>query len=202
MKKIDGEQISALLDGEVEPDVRQTTVSQLLDTGPEALDTYARYRLIGDLMRDEAARPTPVVERVSAALRDEPTVLAPPVARPKRWLRPVAGVAVAASVATAAIMIAPQILTGDRPDVQPLTAGVQLQRVGGAQPQLVATRPQAPAMADRGSDTATGNVRWQALDGALEERLNRLLIEHNEYAGRTGVHGPVPHIGLVGYDAR
>ena len=32
--------------------------------------------------------------------------------------------------------------------------------------------------------------------------LNRLVIEHHEFGGRTGINGPVPHIGLVSYGSR
>jgi hypothetical protein len=45
-------------------------------------------------------------------------------------------------------------------------------------------------------------MRWQALNQDLENRLNRLVIEHHEFGGRTGVNGPVPHIGLVSYGSR
>ena len=45
-------------------------------------------------------------------------------------------------------------------------------------------------------------MRWQALNQDLENRLNRLVIEHHEFGGRTGINGPVPHIGLVSYGTR
>jgi hypothetical protein len=36
----------------------------------------------------------------------------------------------------------------------------------------------------------------------MAERLNRLVIEHHEFGGRTGINGPVAHIGLVNYAGR
>jgi hypothetical protein len=40
------------------------------------------------------------------------------------------------------------------------------------------------------------------VDPELQARLNRLVIEHHEFSGRTGIYGPVSHIGLVNYEGR
>ena len=64
-----------------------------------------------------------------------------------------------------------------------------------ATPSLVATRP-APAA------EPAFVTKWEAIDRELEARLNRLVIEHHEFGGRTGINGPVPHIGLVSYGER
>ena len=202
MNKIEGELISALLDNEIEPETHRNTVSRLIDAGPEALDTYGRFRLIGDLMRDETALVVPVADEVHAALRDEPTILLPEPPSPLRWLRPLGGVALAASVAAAAVFIAPQMLSTFADDVQVVDVIPERPRENVA-PRLVASQSSSPAAkpADRGSDP-TAAPRWQALNSELETRLNRLVIEHHEFAGRTGVTGPVPHISVVSYDAR
>ena len=202
MNKIESELISALLDGEIEPEAHRNTVSRLLDAGPEALDTYGRYRLIGDLMRDEAAQVVPVADEVHAALRDEPTVLVPQPPSPLRWLRPLGGVALAASVAAVAIVVAPQVVPRFLPDGQIAEIVPEPPRATVA-PQFVASKPSPPARVsvDR-RPMVVGAPRWRALDADLETRLNRLVIEHHEFAGRTGVTGPVPHISVVSYDPR
>lgn len=205
MNNIHGETISALLDGEIDPREHRDTVSKLIDSGPDALARFGRYQLIGDLMRDEASVIAgDVAGRVHDALRDEPTLLAPPPRRTlPTWLKPLAGVAVAASVAAAAVVVAPQLLTGEQggvsqqvANVAPPVAAPQLVAVGNPVPRP----PLAKARADLASATAA--PRWQALDAALEDRLNRLVIEHQEFGGRTGVNGPVAHIGFVSYEAR
>ena len=202
MNQIEGELISALLDGEIEPEAHRNTVSRLIDAGPEALDTYGRYRLIGDLMRDEAALVVPVADEVHAALRDEPTVLVPQPPSPMRWLRPLGGAALAASVAAGAIFVAPMIVPSFLPGMRVAEVVPERQRTLVA-PQLVASKPSRPAAGkvDRGP-TMGGATRWRALDADLETRLNRLVIEHHEFAGRSGVTGPVPHISVVSYDPR
>jgi negative regulator of sigma E activity len=202
MNKIEGELISALLDGEIEPESHRNTVSRLIDAGPEALDTYGRYRLIGDLMRDETALVVPVADEVHAALREEPTVLVPEPPSPLRWLRPVGGIALAASVAAVAVVVAPQLLPALAPGEQVVEIIPERPREAVA-PQLVAT--QSPPTVTIGADSRPGTAsspRWRALNSDLETRLNRLVIEHHEFAGRTGVTGPVPHISVVSYDPR
>lgn len=194
MNKIDGESISALLDGEVPQEAHRRTVSNLLEDGKPALDTYGRYRLIGDLMRDESARIVSVADAVHTALRDEPTIMAPPARQRARWMRPAAGLAVAASVAAAAVMVAPRLIEPEPLAPQSVAMAPSLPVVS---PQLVAA---GPAAGD--GSAAAGAGRWQALDPDLEDRLNRLVIEHHEFGGRTGVNGPVPHIGFVSYGAR
>ena len=203
MNKIEGELISALLDGEIEPEAHRNTVSRLIDAGPEALDSYGRYRLIGDLMRDETALVVSVADEVHAALRDEPTVLVPQPPSPLRWLRPLGGVALAASVAAGAIFIAPKIVPSFLPDMQVVAVAPELPRTVVA-PQLVVSKPPQPTAinVERARSPTTGTPRWRALDADLETRLNRLVIEHHEFAGRTGVNGPVPHISVVSYDPR
>jgi len=190
---------SALLDGELDPDAQQRAVSAILDAGQQELERFGRYRLMGDVMRGESTVFSfSVAERVHRSLVDEPVVLAPPARRSRSWLRPVAGLAVAASVATAAVLVAPQLMT------QPSDQGgpVQVANVPQvtAAPVLVAAGSGANTPAS--SRTEPGEMRWQALNKNLENRLNRLVIEHHEFGGRTGINGPVPHIGLVSYGSR
>lgn len=200
MNERDGELISALLDGEIDLDSHQGQVTRVLDADPVALDMFGRYRLIGDLMRDEASSITPVIDRVRAALDNEPTVLAPPPpAGRKSWLTPIVGVAVAASVAAAAVMVTPRLLTDNTSTNDPQIVTTQLP---------AQNRGLQLAAAGVGGSTSSTNpvpdssARWHTLDGELGDRLNRLIIEHQEFSGRMGINGPLPHVGLVSYDAR
>mgnify|MGYP001819477231 FL=1 len=190
---------SALLDGELDPEAQEHAISSILSAGRQELDRFGRYRLIGDVMRGESnIGASSVAERVHEALIDEPVVLAPPVRRPRQWLRPVAGLAVAASVATAAVFVAPQLMT--QTDDRGGTVQVANVPQVTVAPVLVAAGGSANTQA--ASRTEPGEMRWQALNKNLENRLNRLVIEHHEFGGRTGVNGPVPHIGLVSYGSR
>ena len=184
---------SALLDGELDPETQQRVISKMLDSDTDEVGRFARYRLIGDVIRGESSvLATPVAHRVHQALAQEPVVLAPRPLRSARWLRPVAGVAVAASVAAAAISLAPQLTTTPGAGSESMQVAAKQPRIATAPVLVAARQPAAPA------ETA----RWHALNEDLETRLNQLVIEHQEFGGRTGVNGPVPHIGLVSYGTR
>ncbi len=200
MNEQQAEMMSALLDGELGHEDQERVISALLTADSNQRERFGRYRLIGDVMRGESAvLASSVTARVSGALRQEPVVLAPPRRRSPAWVRPLAGMAVAASVAAAAIVVAPQLITqtSERPHPVQLAA----ESAGPAiAPTLVAAAP--PAETGLLPDASRPEARWQALDRHLEDRLNRLVIEHQEFGGRTGINGPVPHIGFVSYDAR
>ena len=197
MKDQFAEQLSALLDGELGTQEQERVVSRLTEEDKAELDRFGRYRLIGDVVRGESAvLANGISDAVSAALQDEPTVLAPRQTG-WRWAKPAAGLAVAASVAVAAIVVAPGFMQqadgfGTAPAM--VEAPVPTRPV-----QLVSASNPVPAESAVAS-ALTG--QWQTLDAELSERLNRLVIEHHEFGGRTGIKGPVAHIGLVNYAGR
>jgi sigma-E factor negative regulatory protein RseA len=190
-----GETISALLDGELGDTAAQRALDALLEGDPDERARFGRYQLIGDLMRGEALLvSTDLAAGVGERLQQEPHILVP-VRRERTWLRPVAGAALAASVAAGAVMVAPQLL------------GPATHTPAGSQLASTPLAPAAPLVRVAAGDagpvrTVAGQGRWNALDSELAERLNRLVLEHHEFGGRTGINGPVAHIGLVSYDPR
>lgn len=106
-----GSQLSAMFDDEL-PAVECELLARRLSRDEHLKARWARYALIGAAIRsDRGARLQPsVAPRVKRAIRSEPALSASPVPRPKAppvpvpWWQPVAGAAVAASVATAAIL--------------------------------------------------------------------------------------------------
>lgn len=198
------ELISALLDDELDSDTSQRVISGLLDSGQDGLGRFARYRLIGDVMRGESAvLAGTVATKVREALREEPLVLAPrPRARPQpgRWFRPAAGLAIAASVAAAAIVVAPQLMTPPGEQVEPIQLAADMPQRGTPAATLVVADAQQRSAAP--VEVAEAQVPWQIRDQKASDRFDRLMMEHREFGGRTGVNGPVQHIGFVSYDAR
>jgi sigma-E factor negative regulatory protein RseA len=193
------EQMSALLDGELKRDEQDRVVSRMIEDDQAQLDRFGRYRLIGDIMRGESTvMAASMRSRVSQALADEPTVLAPRAA-PPRWAKPAAGLAVAASVAVAAIAVAPSFLQQPEfADGGAVIASADAPQPPAPSPVLSMASPGALNVAS----SAPVNAQWQTLDADLGARLNRLVIEHHEFGGRTGINGPVSHIGLVNYAGR
>jgi negative regulator of sigma E activity len=196
MNDTKNELTSALLDGELDPDKQQRAISAMLDAGEQELDRFGRYRLIGDVIRGESSvLATSVVREVRHSLLDEPVLLAPPRRPARQWLRPVAGLAVAASVATAAVFVAPQMMKQPGVDTKSIQLAADA-RQRTVSPVLVSAGASIPELP---TSKEPAEKRWQALTPGLEDRLNRLVLEHHEFGGRTGINGPVPHIGLVSY---
>lgn len=109
MSDILNEQLSALLDGELPPEETALLLKRL-GREPELAQRLTRFRLCGDVLRGERVRPrADFTMRVSAAIAAEAPLPAPVRAlRPPgggRWLRPLAGLAVAASVAVVAVLV-------------------------------------------------------------------------------------------------
>ena len=94
------EDISRLMDGELddEPAVDRVVAGMRQDG---AMATWACYHIIGDTLRGDCRVGARLSRRISAALANEPTVLAPPrrVDRPATWAW-----AAAATVAAVAVV--------------------------------------------------------------------------------------------------
>ena len=103
MSEILNEQLSALLDGELPPE-ETTLLLTRLRREPALAQRLARYRLGGEVLRGERVQPrADFALRISTVVAAEPPLAAPPAAG-ARWLRPLAGLAVAASVALVALL--------------------------------------------------------------------------------------------------
>ena len=101
------EQVSAFLDGELPNSETELLLKRLTRDG-ELRESFGRYALIGEALR--GASPDILTlgfsSRVNLAIDGEPVQPAAPVQRASasRWWRPLAGVGVAAGVATLAII--------------------------------------------------------------------------------------------------
>src|SRR5882757_3160558 len=102
-------QLSAMFDDEL-PAAECELLARRLSRDEELRGRWSRYAAIGATIRAEggARLNAELARRVSVAIANEPAVAAAEPARPRtfaaRWWAPVGGVAVAASVAAAAIL--------------------------------------------------------------------------------------------------
>jgi sigma-E factor negative regulatory protein RseA len=124
--------ISELMDGEVEPHESAGPL-EALRAGDEARETWRRYHLIGDVMRDTRLISGGFSARVAAKLAAEPTVMAPsrvaPMRRTQRWqllsaAASLAAVALVGWVAFGTQESEPKVAQV-QPQVQPIAAQVQ-----------------------------------------------------------------------------
>lgn len=168
------EQLSALIDDEV-PLADMDSVRR----EPEFIKTWQSYHLIRDAIKDELSTPSAfnLADRVSLALADEPVVFAPnalaaPVRR--RWLKPLAGLAIAASVAAISVV------------------GMQWLKPT-AEPVLAANVP-APVEVNTGLASQD--------DPAEQQRLKEYLIEHSQQSIHQGNNRVVPYVQAASFQEK
>jgi len=185
------EQMSALLDSELAPHEMTGTLKQL-SADDTLRQTWDRYHLIGDVMRGEGVRPSAlgVADAVRERLAQEPAILAMPkpavaAASERPWLRPLAGAAIAASVAVLAILTVPKFTEQGLPEQQPIQVA-----------SVPVTTMSTPSYATRVSS------RWKNLaQPKVESKLNSYLVDHSEYASLGGMGDLLPYTTFVSYSA-
>lgn len=189
MNREELDQLSAVIDNEASHEV-MLQVSHRICRDEEVRQTLLRYQLIGDSLRGEEINPrsADLVMAVSQRLEREPTVLAPQhqdTGR-HRWLQPVAGAAIAASVAAAAIMLGPQFINqGDS-------------QADADDAFKVVAQPIGP-VAQNPVQVAQEQMRWKRVEEREPPHLNEYLQQHSHYATRNGLQSMIPYTTLVSY---
>ncbi|MCU7923659.1 MAG: sigma-E factor negative regulatory protein [Candidatus Thiodiazotropha sp. (ex Dulcina madagascariensis)] len=180
------ERLSALVDDEL-PESEISGEINKLTQNPSSRDIWSRYHLIGDAMRSELGtlHHTGIAQAISSRLEDEPVVLAPAAlkrsARPRK--RALTGLAVAASLAAVAVVMAPQMINPE----------------GSEAPQqaLAVNRPPET----KTLYVAEDGTRWELLKKPkVESRLNAYLVNHQEFSPSSNIKGIMPFATFVSYD--
>jgi sigma-E factor negative regulatory protein RseA len=171
------EQLSAFLDGEL-PEPESALLLKRLERDDELRGALSRYSLIGAVLRSDGDVPAArqVAARVSAAIAREPAQAALAV----RWgdrrslVRSAAGLAVAASVAAAALMLAP----GFDSQVAPQPAAVAAELAEAPAPPVAAI----DGSAEEAGPTYTTPPAAVAAAGLPPADLANYLVAHYGYA--------------------
>ncbi len=182
--------LSAAIDGELsEPEMLH--VSHQVSKDQDIKETLVRYQLISDSLRGEEINLSSLdlVSAVSQRLASEPTVLAPEKSRTHmpKWVQPVAGAALAASVAAVGILLGPQFINGTQMRA-PANDGLQVvaQPVGEVMP--------TPTLVVQKEN------HWKTIEDKTRTRLDRYLEQHSQYAAAPGgVKGVMPYTSFVSY---
>ena len=199
MKEQQQQALSALLDGELSAP-QASAVLDALERDPQLRGLWERYHLIGGVLRGEAVVMAyrDVAERSREGIAAEPTVLAPsgPGARRPSRIAPFAGVALAASAAFLAVFAVPSLF---EPSVTPPRGATITSINTQTAPPGTLVEPRAAArerfLVDRSVQ------RWHVDQPAVASKLDRFLVNHQEYAPATGINGMLPYATLVSYDA-
>ena len=184
------EQLSALADDELN-DVEQPLLLGRLQRDAELRACLGRYQLIGEVMRGTGATATlGIAGRVQQALAGDMPVSARATEQMALW-KPVAGLAVAASVALVAVLTVTSVNENPANNV-PALATADLAPVVAP---VLTPGPAVTQVSD-----ISGDPRWDRLDPSIDKRLSGYLVNHNEYAASRGVQGVMPYVRIVGHD--
>lgn len=184
MSEYNNEQLSALIDGEYDGNNHKAFDDLIHDQ--EMKNTWSRYHLIGDCLRENLPEKisNQVSTEVNNALRDEPTILAPQKTKQLNF-KPLAGLAIAASVAMIAVL---SVQHGNQ--TNPVSTTPTL-AVNTATPQ-----PQTFSFPD--TQVLPASVRKSDTpEEVANQRLNNYLMNHNEYRSNGSVNGILPYVRLV-----
>jgi sigma-E factor negative regulatory protein RseA len=188
------ERLSALVDNEAEGFEARRLLDEL-GRSEQDMALWERYHLIGDAVRGgltRAARPG-FADSVMARIADEPMPVRSAGTPVRGLVRPVAGLALAASVAVA-VLVGVVNFSGSPEMAVPSVADAQApatQTASRAMPvaEVVAGGVPADGMSRSGSDRLPMD--------SPEARLHSFIVNHAEHgAGR----GLMPYVRVVGYE--
>jgi sigma-E factor negative regulatory protein RseA len=168
------DRISALMDGELSQADVDAQLKALREDG-EALETWRRYHLISDSLRDSAVLSSGFSARFAERLAKEPTILAPAsiparAQKSRMWI-PVS--AMAASLAAVAFV-----------------GSMSFQFFNAEAPQVAQVKP-----VERSKPAAPTVV---PMPGAV----NDYLLAHQNYSPRSSLQGVAPYVRTVSDSAR
>lgn len=190
--QIDEQTLSSVMDGDGA--TGETLAGVAAADGSRA--AWARYHMIGDVLRDNASAIAPAEFSASIAARiaDEPTVLAPR-GRTKSAMRPVAGFAIAASVATLAVIGVQRM---DPAEVSNPAPAIALSPASEVVPVPAAA---SPAVAAATVDTGPAPLELARDTQPAQRRFNSYLVKFNEQRSNVGVPGVNPYVRIVGFES-
>lgn len=216
------ERLSAFVDDELSEFEARRMAKELAES-KELREKWTRYQLIGSVLRDEdlSSVDPAFAEAIAAAIAVEPSTVKgnerPRVAQRDitGWLKPVVGVAIAASVAAAAVLIGGRVMAPvDR--VAPSVASAIEENISGEQNAAnriaetgtvssdLGTRPittgvVTPVSSSLGLPGAeTSPMNDASVDSLLNDPLfSSFLATHAEYAAHNGI---LPRVRVVGFD--
>jgi len=188
------EQISAFADGEL-PDAERELLQKRLTSDDDLQSIWHRYHLIGDAMREDLPEYINTAASMDYAAEDvvAPADLSSSVSGQHRLVKPLAGLAIAASVATLAIV---GVL--HNPDISVAPALPQIASESTFTPGFSSGSVSATTVSSRTHIVPKSN--WQSAKPAVVAHLNSYLIDHSSYSGLGSAQGILPYSRVAGYD--
>jgi sigma-E factor negative regulatory protein RseA len=184
MSKESLERLSNLMDGECTREAG-SFLSRRLSSDEDMCDTWERYHLIRDCIRQPGSKQVVIglSAKLDASLGAEEAPAFSPRSQ-KRWLKPVSGLAIAASVALMAIVVTapPQSELSGTDD----SANMAVANQPFVSPNALPLAPASQAVSYA-----------PATQQAQSNRLNAYLLRHNQMARTAGRQGFVSFVPIV-----
>ena len=185
------QKLSSLMDGETDNHAEHT-ISELI-TSESLRKTWRRYHLISDALNGNlpALLDWDLAGKIASEIAKEPIPIAGYRVVTRRFLRPAAGLAIAASVAAIAILGIQQ--NSDRTQER---TPIQL-----ADTQLPQINANISSYTFPASSNAVSSQIENTGDVEPNLRLNSYLVNYNEIrTSQTGVQGIIPYVRIIAND--
>ena len=219
------ERFSALMDGELDnfdQDLEQLSNNEALR------HRWMRYHLIRDAVGGHFSEPymPDLASKISQALEHEPTILAPRRFKSRQILKQVAGLAVAATVSTVAIISiqqTPEEFTQSHPVVASIPANnsnnsnFNISNFNNYSPaqslstlsnraevrfsesqQALLSRVGTNYISSPSLKYSNPSLQARIANQATSAKLNSYLVNHNEYSISAKMQGMLPYMRIVG----
>ena len=178
MNDVIKEQLSAFLDDEL-GEAEKSLLLRRLESDAALREQLLRYQLIRETVHQQLPEKLDLdfSSKVMQQIDDEPTYALRPNFHFTRWLKPIAGMAVAASVATLAIIGAQSLILDYKDngsDTQPIVAN---------------------------DYKHMSRMHWNIRHAELGNRLNGYLVNHSEYTSSYNLQGMLHYVRIAGYDS-
>jgi sigma-E factor negative regulatory protein RseA len=197
------EKISALLDDALEQQELDAFMQDLKRDEVHDAEQIQRYQIMGDALRDDLSESSfmDISSAVHRAIEQEPEINVT-VQKTKAklfyfsaFVRPLTGMAVAASVAMVTVVAFRTVETE--------SAGNPVQAVAQVQQQIknntARITPVDPAIARQVRVASTAELHNPHKQ--QEKQLSDYMMNHSGYAGQTTMQGMMPYVRVVSFDA-
>ena len=184
------EALSALVDGELSAGDEPWLLDQVLEDA-SLRRRWSSYHLIGDVMRKHVIDQRPLTGQVDYIARSA-TATRTVGSRGGGGLRPMAGLALAASVALVAVLGIFALTDAEN-------GSLEVARESSGNPVPVAGRSEPSSVVAEATGIDPARMTWNDATPAVTNRLNGYLVTHNEYLSN-GMRGMLPYARIVAYD--
>ena len=204
-----GEQVSSFIDGEISGDHCDSLINSLCKD-KDLKSCLERYQMISDTMRNQLpdSMKRDFAHCVMSAIESEPTILAPASKPAERsaitstFSKKVAGFAIAASVATLAVIGVQSQYQDEPQQVATMPDNSEFERMTKEKPLTAKVSPAIVPGATSGYSNASASISRQSIPQVssvrkFDPKLHQYIVNHSQFVSGSGVHDIISHARIV-----